>query len=160
LSSSNTKLVYTPTSGSCIDEVKETIPLHGFDLHLEVDHLSTRVSKEVVEQIRELVSIVALMYRNNPFHNFEHACHVTMSVNKLIKRIAATESILNDRDTENESAHGFSRSIYSDPLALLAIVFSALIHGKETSTENIFQSYNCYSSFCFSQFLLGSEQRH
>jgi hypothetical protein len=37
------------------------------------------------DQLEDYVSAVASMYRDNPFHNFEHASHVVMSVVKLCR---------------------------------------------------------------------------
>jgi len=39
--------------------------------------------------VHEYVSFLADMYADNPFHNFEHASHVTMSVTKLLSRIVS-----------------------------------------------------------------------
>jgi hypothetical protein len=39
------------------------------------------------------------MYRDNPFHNFEHASHVTMSVVKLLSRIVAPDQVANADDS-------------------------------------------------------------
>jgi hypothetical protein len=50
------------------------------------------------------------MYRNNPFHNFEHASHVMMAVNKLMSRIVAPADMDFDIDDvteyENPSSKG------------------------------------------------------
>jgi predicted glycosyltransferase len=52
------------------------------------------------------------MYRNNPFHNFEHASHVTMSVSKLLSRIVAPGSLdekeLKDADNVQNTLHDFT----------------------------------------------------
>lgn len=133
----STDLVYIPPPGACLDEIKETIPSQACDVD-EIDCQSVELSDDVIAQVRELVSIVSLMYRANSFHNFEHSCHVSMSVNKLLKRIAAVDTNDSDRDG-NKSTYNFMHSILSDPLALLAIVFSALIHGK-TSPDSIIRS--------------------
>ena len=78
------------------------------------------------------------MYRSNPFHNFEHASHVTMSVNKLLQRVVAPEvrvrrrslTCRNDGKTEQMASHlhNYTHGITSDPLTQFAVVFSALIH--------------------------------
>jgi hypothetical protein len=70
------------------------------------------------------------MYKDNPFHNFEHASHVTMSVVKLLSRIVAPSDI-NCDDKGNVLAstlHDHTYGITSDPLTQFACVFSALIH--------------------------------
>jgi hypothetical protein len=65
------------------------------------------------------------MYRNNAFHNFEHASHVTMSVTKLLSRIVAPKNI---GDDNHDDLHDHTYGISSDPLTQFACVFSALIH--------------------------------
>ena len=78
------------------------------------------------------------MYRDNPFHNFEHACHVTMSVAKHLKRITTPELEINDDElkaacSKDKGAalaliHDYTHGINSDPITHFAIVFSGLIH--------------------------------
>jgi 3'5'-cyclic nucleotide phosphodiesterase len=78
------------------------------------------------------------MYNDNPFHNFEHASHVTMSVSKLLGRIVAPKIDLaeanlgssnsNDADQEAAFLHDHTCGITSDPLTQFAVVLSALIH--------------------------------
>ena len=97
---------------------------------------SIEVSDIVVTQLTEYVSVIALSYRNNPFHNFEHACHVAMSVNKLLNRIVAPDLSKEDMDQLEEGGlsshlHDFTHGINSDPMAVFAIVFSALIHDAD-----------------------------
>jgi len=61
--------------------------------------------------------------RDNVFHNFEHACHVQLSMIKLLKRIVSPELGVSESDL-----HDHSYGITSDPLTQFAVVFSALIH--------------------------------
>ena len=66
-----------------LDEVKETIllpPFHARMVHLAEEAESIELDAIVKNQLHEFVSDVASMYHDNPFHNFEHASHVTMSV--------------------------------------------------------------------------------
>lgn len=65
----------------------------------------------------------------------QHACHVTMSVNKLLKRIVAPDVELeqlaegeHNRDKLASHIHAYTHGINSDPLGIFAIVFSAIIH--------------------------------
>jgi hypothetical protein len=59
----------------------------------------------------------------------EHACHVTMAVDKFMKRIV-NPNIDVDGDDGNVASHlcDYTHGINSDPLTLFAIIFSALIH--------------------------------
>jgi hypothetical protein len=90
-----------------------------------------------MSQLRRYVTKIASLYRDNPFHNFEHASHVTMSVVKLLSRIVAPSHIhienvaaLDNKETTDLSAklHDHTYGITSDPLTQFAVVFSALIH--------------------------------
>jgi hypothetical protein len=87
---------------------------------------SSIIEPEVVSELKKYVTGIATMYRDIPFHNFEHASHVTMSVTKLLSRVS---SATNDNDEDAEKEHNdFATTINMDALAQFAIVFSALIH--------------------------------
>ena len=71
------------TGRTVLDEVKETIalpPFHARMVKLQDEADRTTLDSEVTQQLKEFVSSVAAMYHDNPFHNFEHASHVGMSV--------------------------------------------------------------------------------
>jgi hypothetical protein len=80
----------------------------------------------VVGQVREYVTLISGMYRNNAFHNFEHASHVTMGVTKLLSRIVAPKHI--DGENLSHKLHDHTYGITSDPLTQFSCAFSALIH--------------------------------
>ena len=62
-----------------VDEVAEIIALPKFSSIAEVtEGESAQINDEIEMQLYEYVASIAKMYRNNPFHNFEHASHVTM----------------------------------------------------------------------------------
>ena len=112
-----------------INEVEEIITLPEFDTttnHQNVDVADVVIPPVVVEQLTRYVSWVASMYQSNPFHNFDHASHVVMSVMKLMSRIVAPA----DQDISGNAAtlHDHTYGITSDPLTQFACVFSALIH--------------------------------
>jgi hypothetical protein len=65
-----------------LDEVVDIIPLPGFDPQIykrQEDPNSIELPSEVVEQMRLYVTMIAVMYRENSFHNFEHARLVQVS---------------------------------------------------------------------------------
>lgn len=98
-----------------LEEVKEIIELPEYnvqDNQAENDPDMIKLPEQVSDQLRSYVTCIGKLYRCNPFHNFEHASHVVMSVSKLLSRIVASE------------AYG----ITSDPLTQFACVISALIH--------------------------------
>jgi hypothetical protein len=107
------------------------------------------LSDVVRAQLKHYISQIADLYHNVPFHNLEHASHVTLSANKLMKRIISPgendfEKPEEDRrrmrrrrsfgdltgnlESVEKNLHSSTFGISSDPLCQLAIVFSALIH--------------------------------
>lgn len=135
---------YRPPPGTVsLDEIKEVIPISKFldsaslnggtvAIPIEGDNNDFGLTPDVISDLRDYVSVIAKMYHNNPFHNFEHACHVTMSVNKLLKRIisADTDEIKQIVDGENDAIrlNTYTYGLCNDHMASFAIVFSALIH--------------------------------
>jgi hypothetical protein len=77
--------------------------------------------------------VLTFLRRENSFHNFEHASHVTMSVAKLLSRIVApTDEICEDQAKGMAaSMHDHTYGITSDPLTQFACVLSALIHDAD-----------------------------
>jgi hypothetical protein len=138
---SKNPVVYTPSEGkTCLDEVTEVIRLPKFEAKAAAigdEYKKVQISETVKAQLREYVSIIASSYRDNSFHNFEHACHVTMSVSKLLTRIVAPDlqKHMNLGDVTGSDLashlHDYTHGITSDPLAVLAIEFSALIHDAD-----------------------------
>jgi hypothetical protein len=138
---SKNPVVYTPSEGkTCLDEVTEVIRLPKFEAKAAAigdEYKKVQISETVKAQLREYVSIIASSYRDNSFHNFEHACHVTMSVSKLLTRIVAPDlqkHMKRGDITGGDLAshlHDYTHGITSDPLAVLAIEFSALIHDAD-----------------------------
>jgi len=116
-----------------VDEVVEIITLPKFDpksIKALEKSQSVELDDAVVNQLKDYISTIAQMYRKNPFHNFEHASHVTMSANKLLNRIVIPENVDYGR-TSNDIAsdlHDYTYGITSDPLTQFAVVFSALVH--------------------------------
>ena len=124
----------------CLDEVQEAIRTPDFntevaDATLDCDLVA--IPEAITNDIRDYVAMIAASYKSNKFHNFEHACHVTMSVSKLLGRVVSPElsslhgESVSDRRARNHVAaqiHDFTHGLTSDPLASLALVFTALIH--------------------------------
>ncbi|CAB9525101.1 Receptor-type guanylate cyclase gcy [Seminavis robusta] len=124
-----------------LEELAEVIQLPRFSS--KVAQVVANAEEEpvppvVVNQLHNFVAELAAMYHDNPFHNFEHASHVTMSVVKLLSRIVApTDLDVVDDENVNEKAfmksvasklHDNTYGITSDPLTQFAVVLSALIH--------------------------------
>jgi hypothetical protein len=123
-----------------IDEMVAAIQLPRFDASAEgnqSDWQSADITKVVYDQLRDYVSTIASMYRENQFHNFEHACHVSMSVSKHLKRIVSPDiefdedemkACSQDKGAAMALLHDYTHGINSDPLTHFAIVFSGLVH--------------------------------
>lgn len=131
-------LIYTlPEGKTSLDEVVDVIPMPDFDCKTAtLCSANVVIDSEAMKQLHKLVSTIASYYKNNPFHNFEHACHVTMNVSKLLNRIVAPDmdEDLENAETEGEvlaHLHDFSHGLTSDHVTLFAIVFSALIHDAD-----------------------------
>jgi hypothetical protein len=70
----------TANAGNAIGEVQEIIKLPDYWGGNQVDPRSVELDTKVSEQLQKFVANIAKLYQDNPFHNFEHASHVTMSV--------------------------------------------------------------------------------
>ena len=73
-----------------LEEVREIIELPRFDpkvARLQQDPETIELGETVVAELRDFVNNVAAMYHDNPFHNFEHASHVIMSVSHSLSML-------------------------------------------------------------------------
>lgn len=119
-----------------LEEVSETITLPKFDAatakEMRGDSSTIELGDKVVAQLRGYVEKIADMYRDNPFHNFEHASHVAMSVSKLLARIVAPVGMDYDYSRRSSlaesSLHDHTYGITSDPLTQFACILSAVLH--------------------------------
>lgn len=71
-------VLYTKPGQMVLDEVMEIIHLPEFDPEAaknQEDPDSIEIDSVALGQLREYVTMIASMYRKNPFHNFEHASH-------------------------------------------------------------------------------------
>jgi class 3 adenylate cyclase len=132
--------------GECVlDEVAEIIAPPKFEDRAKyvVDARPLELSSPVVmSQLREYVAIVASKYLDNPFHNFEHASHVTMSASKLLSRIIVPEDVNYQGDNKKQIAsdlHDCTYGITSDPLTQFAAIFCSLIHDVDHQGVSNFQ---------------------
>ena len=62
-----------------------------------MDPEQVELPHSVYDQLRQYVSWVASLYHDVPFHGFEHASHVLMSVVKLLSRIVTPDSVDYDK---------------------------------------------------------------
>ena len=100
--SSSPSLVLPSTEKRPIDEIVEIIPLPQNQVNNDFDPAKLLLDEEITFQLRDLVASIAALYHDNPFHSFEHASHVTMSVVKLLTRIIAPSDIDRGVDETNQ----------------------------------------------------------
>ena len=125
-----------------VHEVAEIISLPGFDMNIakdQVDPDTVTLGEDVERQLYKFIQQIAAGYNQNPFHNFQHASHVAMSVNKLLSRIVAPDLDTQKAGSKKYGAadevekyaarlHDHTYGINSDPLTQFGIVLSALMH--------------------------------
>jgi Adenylate and Guanylate cyclase catalytic domain len=136
------------STDTVINEVLEIIDIPEFDVrvtHDSLDPSTVELDDVICQELKAYVKTIALLYRDNPFHNYEHASHVTMSVAKLLSRIVAPDRILNEPTeagnndgvitsyhqqniTMASTLHDHTHGITSNPMIQFACVFAALIH--------------------------------
>lgn len=147
-----TEPVLGEVKDTVLGEVKDIIEFPEFDAkaaqELE-DHEPVELDDIVIEQLRDFVTLIADMYSlDNPFHNFEHASHVSMSVSKLLSRIVAPD-LPEKLDVKgslhssiHSSIHDHTYGITSDPMTQFACVFSGLIH--DVDHQGMFKLMLCF----------------
>jgi hypothetical protein len=114
-----------------LNEVAEVIALPKFDAAAASrakDYHDVVLDNVVMEQLHDLVAEIASTYRDNPFHSFEHACHVTMAASKFLQRIVSPDLDLEDIERAKKGDFAselftYTHGINSDPLAHTAIIF-------------------------------------
>ena len=94
-----------------MEEVVEVIELPSFAQVGDTNPENVVLNPIVVQQLKSFVENISFMYRDNPFHNFEHASHVCMSVDKLLSRIIAPDIQLNDSGDLNHELHDHTYGI-------------------------------------------------
>ena len=72
-----------------IDEVQEIIMLPEYDADVarkeaSLDPNEITLSQDVFDELRDYIRTIASLYNENPFHNFAHANHVTVSIFALL----------------------------------------------------------------------------
>jgi class 3 adenylate cyclase len=125
--------MFEDSSSMVLDEVAEVIVLPSEPAKYSKDPEAIELPPEVDDQLRHYVSWVASLYHDHPFHSFDHASHVTMSVTKLLARVVTPQAIDYQRmeyktKAKSSQLHEYTFGITSDPLTQFAVAFSALIH--------------------------------
>ncbi|CAJ1931014.1 unnamed protein product [Cylindrotheca closterium] len=109
-------------TGKLLDEVKQTLEiLPPNKAQYKRDPNSIQLPEVVKEQLKDYVAMIASMYTDNAFHNFEHASEVLKSSNAILSFISMSKD-LDDLD------EGPGSGVITDPWTHFALTFSALIH--------------------------------
>jgi 3'5'-cyclic nucleotide phosphodiesterase/Adenylate and Guanylate cyclase catalytic domain len=115
-----------------LDEARDIIHIEHNSVVRSLGTDDVELDPAIEAQLTHYISRIAYSYRNNPFHNFEHASHVTMSVMKLLSRtsepVAHPSLTLQETLVPDECDQLVVQAIKSDPLLKFACVFSAMIH--------------------------------
>lgn len=116
-----------------LDVITDVVRLPAFDPEIvleAIDPNTVTIDPKVKKQLRQFVQVMAGTYLPNPFHNYEHAVHVQMSMVKLLSRVISPEHIdfNGDSTTVASDAHDFTYGITSDPLTQFSVVFAGLCH--------------------------------
>jgi len=114
------------------DEIAEEVKMPSFNACASIKIASsqyTQLPLKVLDQLEDFVTSIAFLYRDNSFHNYEHACHVTMSANKFLTRVVDPKvNLLDDSSRNQVHSYEYAYGLTGDPLTQFAIIFSALIH--------------------------------
>lgn len=132
----------TIPSEEVVDVIRPAVASHACDRSTSStgEVSSVDLPMNVAQQLRTLVTKVAALYNeDNPYHNFEHAAHTTMSVHKLLNRCIAQDDDTDDylESESSQSSKGFATTsstrqyitgMASDPLRQFTVLFAALVH--------------------------------
>jgi len=115
-------------SGKLLDEVKQTTQdiLPPSKAQYKRDPKSINLPEMVKVQLIDYVTIIASMYTDNAFHNFEHASEVVKSSNAILSFISMSKEV-------DDLVDGPGSGVITDPWTHFALVFSALIHDVDHS---------------------------
>lgn len=110
-------------TGKLLEEVQSTIRVStNGPSQLKRDPKKIQVDPLVQRQLRDYIVVISSMYRDNAFHNFEHASTVLRAVDKVIGLVGLPEGEVDFRNLK----HGYG--VAREPWNHFALVFAALIH--------------------------------
>jgi class 3 adenylate cyclase len=106
-----------------LDEVTEIVAFPEVNPATYIEE--KELNADLFSQLHDYVIAISNLYNNNPFHNFDHASHVGMSVAKLLGRMVVPPE---EEERNRKIGPDYAYGITSDPSTLFACVYSALIH--------------------------------
>jgi hypothetical protein len=85
-----------PKTTNPFDEVKEIIALPEYKERKQRDPSEVIIPEGVVAQLRDYVSQIAMLYNENPFHNFEHVrtVHLCKGATHLFDHLSLHANVL------------------------------------------------------------------
>lgn len=138
--------------GSIIEESREVVAIPTVDAMIAANMINSDlvlIPEQVESELRLYVSSIASSYHANEFHNFDHATHVAVSLDKMLQKI----SISSDADKTYLGFNGKHRTvgelameldsrsfgIASDPLTEFSLMLSALVHDVDHTGVSNYQ---------------------
>jgi hypothetical protein len=134
-----------------IEEARENVRMPAYDTRISTTMMHNDLvdlPEKVESQLRLYVSSIASTYRANEFHNVEHATYVTGTMDRMMKKITASdepdtymdfggkprapEAVAYDLDSR-------TFGIASDPLSQFALMFATLVHDVDHVGVSNFQ---------------------
>eukprot|EP00538_Stauroneis_constricta_P012875 CAMPEP_0119571742 /NCGR_PEP_ID=MMETSP1352-20130426/44271_1 /TAXON_ID=265584 /ORGANISM="Stauroneis constricta, Strain CCMP1120" /LENGTH=1270 /DNA_ID=CAMNT_0007621425 /DNA_START=84 /DNA_END=3894 /DNA_ORIENTATION=- len=110
-------------TGQVLQEIQETVEIPNRPYQYHRNPKDVVLDLEVQQQLKDYMEVISKMYRDNPFHNFEHASHVCKSVHELLKH--CDDAVVNKDDELYQ--------ITTDPWTQFALVYAAIIHDVDHS---------------------------
>ncbi|CAB9529137.1 Receptor-type guanylate cyclase gcy [Seminavis robusta] len=111
------KTAAASSSATPLDELQDIVSFHRYPDAQKDTVADIVLDQHIEDQVELFVAIISRKYgKNNSFHNFEHAAAMLQTVLKLFSRMGNSKG--------SDDALDFS----SDPLAVFACAFTALIH--------------------------------
>jgi len=137
-------------TGNVLEEMQFTIDVPSIGAIMRRDPNSVTIEPEVQKQLHYYITVIASLYQDNSFHNYEHASNVLGAVDRLIGLVSLPKG---GRDYRNlKYGYGVAR----EPWNHFALVFSAMIHdvdhnGKLTTpvAKEPFLFISVTDQFCF-----------
>ncbi|CAB9504879.1 Receptor-type guanylate cyclase gcy [Seminavis robusta] len=130
-SSFNKEERHTNGGGTLLDEVMDILEVSSPVPSSEpapIDRINRPLDPVVMDQLREFIRRISDLYHfKNPFHNFDHASHVTMNCTKVLSRIVTNDKSHHGDDSVEDLTYGLT----NNPLTRFAICFGALIHDAD-----------------------------
>ena len=120
-------------TGHLLEEMHQsTIDIPSAGSVMKRDPNSVCIEPEVRSQLKDYIVVIASLYQDNSFHDYEHASNVLSAVDRLIGLVSLPEGGWDCRNLK------YGCGIAREPWNHFALVFSAMIHDVDHNGESIF----------------------